>query len=502
MSFKASQSVSAKSKYGYFKVFYSREEGVRGYLNEKQIFTDLDDFRVSEPLIIPGLVSGKTENVLIIGGSDGLVASKLVSCFDCKSVDVVWDDDSLAEICKQIPEINMLNNSAHYDHRIDFWFEDVVLYLEKTSKVYDLILIDVFLPESAALNFFYSVDFFQQLKKVMNKGSRIAIKSSMVLNYYNSVGSSLNKVFKYIKKYCVNAVAIKNIGFFIASDKKIKFDTNKIPKELDFLNKEYFESLFIFTKDKKFFLEEDKENMADDVYLPFSNMLYKYVDPENLLVSNYANFVYREHVSIDRSVDFENFLDVFLYRNNLLFEMKSIDSKLLDLIDKKGLQKYKEIYVYSFNVNNSVKVEITQFVNIVTKEIYQNDDILSVLYGNVEIDAPRWLAEHDVAVLMIDDLLKKSNKYFWDKSSNDFLKVSTEEGILIIDYWTQEYSLNKEKKLMDFIKFYSIKNSISRVFVRSHGISLSNLSKQVPEHLRFQYLGERNIFSKCKKIKI
>jgi spermidine synthase len=109
--------------------------------NVNQFHTD-EVQRSHEMMVsVPLMYSKYIDEILILGGGDGLATSKALE-FSPKSITLVEIDAEMVKMTKNIPEMRELCNDSLNDSRVNVIIGDAIKYLLNTNKTYDVIIDD------------------------------------------------------------------------------------------------------------------------------------------------------------------------------------------------------------------------------------------------------------------------------------------------------------------------------------------------------------------------
>ncbi len=111
----------------------------------------------------------RSDNVLILGGGDGLPARQAVQYPQIKNITMIDLDQEWVTFAKTNPFMRLKNRSAMDDPRVKIHFTDAFKWLLRTRKTFDLVIVD-FPAESGSLADIRttSVQFFRDLKRALN----------------------------------------------------------------------------------------------------------------------------------------------------------------------------------------------------------------------------------------------------------------------------------------------------------------------------------------------
>lgn len=100
------------------------------------------------------------------------------------------------------------------------------LFIKEVKDKYDVVIIDLPDPSTAQINRFYTIEFFKEVERVLNKDGIISLSLSGSENYLNVEAKKLNSIlYNSLKSYFKNVVIIPgDKNFFIASDGELSYD--------------------------------------------------------------------------------------------------------------------------------------------------------------------------------------------------------------------------------------------------------------------------------------
>ena len=144
-----------------------------------------------------GLVENP-EDVMIMGGGDGLVVRQLRPYEKIKTITMVDLDPRMTELSSTHPTIVRINEGAFTDKRPKVVNADAMNYLIDTQKKYDAIIIDLPDPNNESLSKLYSVEFYRLVRNHLKPGGVMVTQSSAVYfapNSFWSIHKSIEGAF-------------------------------------------------------------------------------------------------------------------------------------------------------------------------------------------------------------------------------------------------------------------------------------------------------------------
>ncbi|GAA3725365.1 polyamine aminopropyltransferase [Salinactinospora qingdaonensis] len=190
----------------------------RLFLNGDLQFSSLDEYRYHEALVHPAM-RGEHDDVLILGGGDGLAVREIVGYEDVEHVTLVDLDPTVVELSRNHPDIAELNEHAFEDERVDVIPTDAFNWLRDNREKFDVIISDMPDPDNVATAKLYSVEFYTLAKRALAEGGRLVVQGGspyFAAKAYWSVGESLQEAGFETTPYNVDVPSFGNWGFFLA----------------------------------------------------------------------------------------------------------------------------------------------------------------------------------------------------------------------------------------------------------------------------------------------
>ena len=184
--------------------------------------TEADEKYYHEPLVHCALFSHQNpKNILIIGGGDGGIIREVVR-HKIQSVDLVDIDKEVITLTKKyLPDFSQ---NAWQDPRLNIHIEDGAVFVKKTKKKYDVIILDTPDPIGPAKSLFQT-SFYLDCKKVLSSGGIIIRQTGSSLLQPEEMPSNfrqMEELFPEVKVF-LTAVPTYVGGYFTfvaASPKK------------------------------------------------------------------------------------------------------------------------------------------------------------------------------------------------------------------------------------------------------------------------------------------
>ena len=149
------------------------------FINGQQQFSSLDEERYHEPLVHPAMkLSAGRNDVLILGGGDGMALREVVKYRDVRSITLVDIDQAMTDLAAQHPVLFEINKASMIDPRLNVVNRDAAAFLREDTGLYGVIIIDLPDPDSIDLMHLYSVDFYRLAARRLQAGGVMVTQAS------------------------------------------------------------------------------------------------------------------------------------------------------------------------------------------------------------------------------------------------------------------------------------------------------------------------------------
>ena len=241
----------------YQKLVMTRnKEDIRLFIDGNVQFSSVDEHRYHELLIhVPMSLAKHRENILVLGGGDGLAARELLKYKEVKNITVVDLDRDMTDLAKTNRIIKEQNQGSFLNPRVKIINSDAFKYIENSDKIFDIIIIDLPDPNNSALARLYSREFYKLVKKKLAKQGLVVSQSTSPYfspEAYWCVNETFKAAgYKYTYPYHVYVPSFGDWGFIMASDVKYDINNFKLGVETKYLDNETYKKAFVIEKDIK-----------------------------------------------------------------------------------------------------------------------------------------------------------------------------------------------------------------------------------------------------------
>ncbi|TAE52694.1 MAG: polyamine aminopropyltransferase [Bacteroidetes bacterium] len=208
----------------------------RLYLDGNLQFSSADEHRYHEPLVhVPMLLAPAREQVLLLGGGDGLAVREMLKYADVQQITVVDLDPAITQIASTHSLFTGINQHSLSDPRVKIVNQDAYQFIEKDTLRYDVIVIDLPDPNNTSLGKLYSAEFYRMLSRRMAAGG-IAVTQATSPYYarkaYWCIGHTLEEVFPVTVPYGVYVPSFGFWGFHLFVQENGRFPKNPDPQQM------------------------------------------------------------------------------------------------------------------------------------------------------------------------------------------------------------------------------------------------------------------------------
>jgi len=146
-------------------------ESISFYENGVLMFTHPDLMSAEESVHFALLEHPEPRTVLLIGGDAAGSLPQVLLHPDIQIVDFVLLDPASIYLARDfIPSAAEIFE----DERVTIWHEDARLFLKQTETKYDVVIVNLPDPQTAMINRFYTTEFYQSVKQILNGNGVLA----------------------------------------------------------------------------------------------------------------------------------------------------------------------------------------------------------------------------------------------------------------------------------------------------------------------------------------
>ncbi len=240
----------------YQKIVITKfKDDVRLFLDANLQFSSKDEYRYHESLVhipVSFLPSSHPQNVLILGGGDGLAAREVQKYLSVSKITLVDLDKEMTQLATSHHLLTTLNERS-LSKGVEIVNQDAMNFLEANSHSYDLILIDLPDPNHESLAKLYTREFYQLVAHHLSADGVMVTQATSPFftnKSFWTIHDTIAESGLYAKPFHLNVPSFGEWGFVMGAKYEL---FNKPPRPLRvttrFLNDESVQAEFIFDKD-------------------------------------------------------------------------------------------------------------------------------------------------------------------------------------------------------------------------------------------------------------
>ncbi len=239
----------------YQRIVISRQaQHVRLYLNNGLQFDSLDEYRYHEALVHPAMLQAKyIENVLVLGGGDGMAVREILKHPQVQHITVVDLDPEITRLFQSNALLRSLNQDSLNHPKVNIINADAWTFLRQSTQIFDVIIIDLPDPHNPSLSKLYSRAFYQHaIDHLSFAGALVSQATSpyFARQAFWCIEQTLAAVPDLITHaYHSHVPSFGEWGFVLASRQKIEWSAQKLPAKLRYLTADSSQTMQQFPPD-------------------------------------------------------------------------------------------------------------------------------------------------------------------------------------------------------------------------------------------------------------
>ncbi len=238
------------------------------YENNMLLFST-NDVVASEEAVHYAMVQhdGPRSVLLISGGISGTMDEILK--YNVDRIDYV-------EINPWIIDIGRQYTSALADKRVHVINQDARLYVKTASQKYDVVLINVPDPSTAQLNRYYTLGFFEELQRVLNRNAVISMSLVSSADYLSGESRQVRSVMvKTLRAVFKNILIVPGSrDYLLASDGPMDIHIAHLIKKkgipTTYVNENYLDDELLSQRSESILNALDKQSPLNEDFTPIS----------------------------------------------------------------------------------------------------------------------------------------------------------------------------------------------------------------------------------------
>ncbi|MDQ7084176.1 MAG: polyamine aminopropyltransferase [Sulfurovum sp.] len=240
----------------YQKLIITANKGrIQFYINGALQFDSIDEHRYHESLVHPVMNMSKShEEVLIIGGGDGLALREVLKYDKVKHITLVDLDEAVTTLFKTHPRLSTLNNHAYDSPKVSVFNQDAWKFIEDSHRLYDVIIIDLPDPNTISLSRLYSKAFYHLLSSHLSRSGAIVTQATSPIfspDAFWCIAKTLEESNFKVLPYHSYVPSFGEWGFILASHLKLPLETITAKASFRYIDTQTMNTMKIFDKDSQ-----------------------------------------------------------------------------------------------------------------------------------------------------------------------------------------------------------------------------------------------------------
>lgn len=227
----------------------------RLYIDGHIQFSARDEYRYHESLVHPVMVqSDSRDNILVLGGGDGLAVREILKYKDVKQIHLVDIDPEMTRIANEFPLLKKLNQGSLEHPKVTVFNQDAFTYINQPGVLYDRVIIDMPDPHNEAINKLYSREFYTMIRRRMKDDAFVITQSSspfFTRRTFWCIEKTLDHVFGQTVSFQLTIPSFGLWGFNMASMSGALNQDFNFEVPMKYLNKDTMYAATIFSEDIK-----------------------------------------------------------------------------------------------------------------------------------------------------------------------------------------------------------------------------------------------------------
>lgn len=224
------------------------------FLDGNLQFSSVDEYRYHEALVHPVFAAAaRHQNVLVLGGGDGLAVREILRYPDVRQVTLVDIDPAMTDLAVNLPMVRDLNRGSLGDPRVKVVHEDAMAWLADLppDRRFDVAVVDFPDPNNFALGKLYTTRFYRLLRAHLATGGAAEVQTTSPLLARTSfwcIATTLEAAGFFVRPLHVAVPSFGEWGFALARAEPFEVP-DQVPPGLRFLSPALLPGLFQFGPD-------------------------------------------------------------------------------------------------------------------------------------------------------------------------------------------------------------------------------------------------------------
>ncbi len=249
----------------------------RLYLNNNLQFSSADEYRYHEALVHPVMsMAKKADNILVLGGGDGLAVREVLKYKNVKRITLVDLDEGMTKLFKTNTVLTGFNQNALNNPKVRVYNQDAYIWAKSCQEKFDVVIIDFPDPSNYSLGKLYSLNFYSTLKQILSPDATVVVQTTspyFAPKSFWCINKTMMEVFPQVDAYHAYVPSFGEWGFTIAMN-GFKTNFNQVNRQVDGLR------FYNYQFDKFNYFSKDMISKDIEINRLDNQILVRYFDEE------------------------------------------------------------------------------------------------------------------------------------------------------------------------------------------------------------------------------
>ena len=324
---------------------------------QARFFAD-EEWRHSETLaVVPSLFS-QPKRVLILGGEDGLVVSRLLCLPLVERITVVEACPAIGRLARRHPLLRALNRNSLSDPKVDAVAMECRDYVFRASIPYDLVICDLPDPENLEQNGMYTSDFYEGCASRLGDHGVLFVRSTFEPSWFGILSNTLRTVFPFVRPARGVSAHPPVYGYHLAARTALEGAVD-VPGWVDHLDKAIIESPSGVGKKSISVFEETRINTRENGLLARELCLSRHLSAAPHRYDRHT-LVVSEDASESTLTQFCDAIETVNLTSNLIVYVHSDNKTVVDFLRDQGFCQRDMLSQFRVDLSSKTTIESIQ----------------------------------------------------------------------------------------------------------------------------------------------
>jgi spermidine synthase len=194
----------------------------------------------------------KHENILIIGGGDGMALREVLKYEDVGKVTLVDLDPAVTKLFAHNENLASLNHNSLSSKKLTIVNQDAWKYIDASTSLYDVIIVDLPDPNNLSIGRLYSETFYRILSSHLSRAGAMVTQSTSPMYSHKAfwcIEQTIQASELITTPYHTYIPSFGEWGFVMGTKLKLPTKDMSSTMQLKYINNNTFNTMKIFDKD-------------------------------------------------------------------------------------------------------------------------------------------------------------------------------------------------------------------------------------------------------------